>query len=138
MTHRMFIRPSGIRQSSLAAFQATIAALLLMLSFSLTGCGIPESVQNVSDAINRAVDELHQQPAAWRSVLQDAVDKLHKDARDVAEQIQGVLENSVAFAADEATCHAEWIAERAATYLIFIRDRWQGKTQGTVPPAPPA
>jgi hypothetical protein len=98
--------------------------------------GFQETGQDAVAALDRAIDALERNSAAWQSVLQNTTKELAGEAQStIRNEVADVLNRSVAAAGTEFRCDLDFIGTRVRQALIRIRARLLGQT---IPPVEPA
>lgn len=83
-------------------------------------------------AIDGAIEQITAISGSWQSVLQDTIGKLTSDAQStVRNEIQTLLQNSIAAVQVGAMCTVDFVGQRVVTALEAIKNKLLGK------PAPP-
>lgn len=111
---------------------------LLLIAFLTTSCGIPEAIDNLTNAatnatnksvatLDDAINALDSPLVDWQRVLQDAIAKLDSDLqKTVRDDLSDVLTRGVSTASGEFRCDFDFIRTRIRQELILIRAKLLG------------
>ncbi len=111
---------------------------LLLIAFLTTSCGIPEAIDNLTNAatnatnksvatLDDAINALDSPLVDWQRVLQDAIAKLDSDLqKTVRNDLSDVLTRGVSTASGEFRCDFDFIRTRIRQELILIRAKLLG------------
>lgn len=94
----------------------------------MVGCGAKDALEPTNKVIDEAIVKMTQQSGDWKSVLQETMEKLPKDAQSfVRVELQNTLDRSVAAAGSEVRCVIDFVGERTRQTLIRLKARLLGQ-----------
>jgi hypothetical protein len=130
-----------VRGSRRIAFRSISA--LMILALPLGGCDIlgglkpivNTAIEDASDQLDQTVASLQNTSTSWQVLLKDLLDKLTGDARNlIGNDIQNLINNSVAVAGAEVKCEVDFIRARIVENLVALKNKLLGKPMPVLEP----
>lgn len=123
------------------AFRSTAA--LMILALPLGACNpfaglkpiVNSAIEDASLQLDQTIDSLQNTSTEWQVLLKDLLAKLTGDARNlIGNDIQNLINNSVAVAGAEVKCEVDFIRARIVENLSALKNKLLGKPMPVLEP----